>query len=189
MRPEIDARIVQKPSCTFKFSSCARFDSAVAFEMLTCVCALLSVTIGVAFLADEIGVALDVALRLLERGLRAVDHGLDALHVGFDLAAIEREKLIAFFDARAVEETNAGDRGVDLRLDGDSGDGGHGAQGPELHRHRLALGGGGLHRHRAGLRLRARRNAVGRPQTADEHDDAEQGQRRPSDEPLSLKHR
>ena len=41
----------------------------------------------------------------------------------------------------------------------------------------------------AGLRLRARRNAVGRPETADEHGDTEQGQRRPSNEPLSLKHR
>ncbi len=66
--------------------------------MLTAVCALLSVTIGVALRADEIGVALDVALRLLERGLRAVDHRLDALHVGFDLPAIEREQQVALFD-------------------------------------------------------------------------------------------
>ncbi len=53
MRPEIGARIVQKPSCTFRFSSCARFDSAVARDTLTWVCALLSVTIGVAFLATR----------------------------------------------------------------------------------------------------------------------------------------
>src|SRR4029078_11719773 len=138
---------------------------------------------------DEVGVALDVALRLLERSLRAVDHGLDALHVGFDLAAIEREKLIAFFDARAVKETNARDRGVYVRLDGDSGEGGHGAQGPDLHRQRLALNGGGLNRDWPGLPLRARRNAVGPPEGADEHEETEKGQRRPSNEPFSLKHR
>ena len=51
---------------------------------------------GVAFLRNEVGVALDIALRLLERGLRAVDDGLDALHVGLDLAAIEREQQVAF---------------------------------------------------------------------------------------------
>ena len=78
-------------------------NSAVAFETLTWVCALLSVTIGVAFLADKVGVALDVALAPARTcASRAVDHGLDALHVGLDRAAVEREQHVALLDARAV---------------------------------------------------------------------------------------
>ena len=53
MRPEIGARILVKSSWTLRFSSVALFDSAVARDMLTWVCALLSVTTVVAFLATS----------------------------------------------------------------------------------------------------------------------------------------
>ena len=51
----------------------------LACEMSAWVLALSRLTVGVAFLGDEVGIARDVALRLLELGLRAGDGSLDAL--------------------------------------------------------------------------------------------------------------
>ena len=42
---------------------------------------------------------------------------------------------------------------------------------------------------RSGLSLRARGNAVGGPNAAHKHGNADQGERRPPNEPLSLDHR
>ena len=116
-------------------------------------------------------------MRLFERRLGAVDHRLDALHIGLDLPADEREQNVALLYRGAVTEMNRRNRGIDPRLDGDAGDRGDAAERLDAHRHRFALGGGDFHRHHADLDLRACRT-VGGPESADQQNNANQGERR-----------
>ena len=88
-------------------------DSASARETLTWVWALLSVTMRGGVLGDQFGVALDVALGLLELRLGAGDHRLDALDLRLDRAAVEREQHVALLDHGAVVEMHADDFAVD----------------------------------------------------------------------------
>jgi hypothetical protein len=136
----------------------------------------------------EIRVALDVALRLLKRGLRAIDDGLHPLHVGFDLPAIEREQQVTFLHRRAITEMNSGNRCIDLRLDRDTGDRRDVAEGSQTDRHGLAFSNRGLDRNGAGL-WGARGGAVRGPDATSEHNNANQGDDCPAKEPFSLDHR
>ncbi len=105
--------------------------------MLAWVLALLSVTSGGRVLGDELGVARDVALGLLELGLGAGEQAFDLLDLRFDRAAVEREQEIALVHQRAVAEMHAGDLAVDARLDRDAGDRGHGAERLDANRNGL----------------------------------------------------
>jgi hypothetical protein len=128
-------------------------------------------------------------LRLLERCLRTVNDRLDALHVGFDLPAIEREQQLALFDMGAVAEMDARDCGIDLRLDGDTGDRGHTAERTDAHRHGFAHSGRDFDRNGPHLALRPGGCPVTGPQPAREHGNADQGKRRPTNKPFWLDHR
>ena len=188
MRPEIDARIVQKLSWTlqiFKLRAVRLRGCAGHVDRGLCI---VERDDGRRIPANEIGVALDIPLCLLKRGLRAVDNGLDALHVGLDLPAIQREQQVALLHRGAVAEMNICDGRVDLRLDRNTGDGRDVAESGETHRHGLALGHSRFNRDRAGLTL-PRRHPVRGPEAARKHGNSHQGERRPTNEPFSLDHR
>ena len=74
---------------------------------------------------------------------------------------------------------HGGDRGIDTRLDGDTGDRRDRAEGVDTHRHLLALGLAHVDLDQPrGLVLRTRGGAVAGRQQADDHDSTDQGERR-----------
>jgi hypothetical protein len=79
------------------------------------------------------------------------------------------------------------DCGIDLRFDGNAGDGGDIAEGGEADRHRLAFSNRSLNRDRTDLGGAGRR-AVRGPEPAGKHNNANQGDHRPAKEPFSLDH-
>ena len=73
----------------------ALFDSAVRARHVDLGLRVVERDHGGGVLGDQLGVALHVALGLLQLRLRAGDHRFDALDLGLDLPAVEREQQIA----------------------------------------------------------------------------------------------
>jgi len=119
---------------------------------------------------------------------RAIDDGLHALHVRFDLPAIEREQKVAFLHSGAVAKMNSGNRCVDLRLDRNAGDGGDVAERRQTDRHGFAFSNRDLDRNGTGLGG-AGGGTVRGPDATGEHNNANQGDNCPAKEPFSLDHR
>ena len=116
-------------------------------------------------LGDQLGVALKIALVLLELRLGADQHRLQVADLRLDGAAVEREQQVALLHHGAVVEMHADDLGFEPRLDGDAGDRGHGAEQFDLQRHPLLFGDRDDDRHAA--RLRRSAAAPGRRLPAD----------------------
>ena len=100
-------------------------------------------------LADEVGVAAQIALRALE--LRPVpgERALGLFDLGVDLARVEREQEVALVDLGAVLEMNRDDGGFQPRLQRDARDRRHRSDRVDIDRHRLAFGLGDFNRDRA----------------------------------------
>jgi hypothetical protein len=88
----------------------------------------------------------------------------------------------------AVAKMDGGDCRIDLRLDGNAGDGSDTPEGVEAHWYGFALGDSGFDRHRWGLGLPGCDPVCG-PEPAHKHGNADQGKSSPTNEPFSLDHR
>ena len=135
--------------------------------MLPWVLRVLQRHLGGGALGKKLGIARDVAFRLLQIGLGAGELAFDLLHLGFDSAAVEREQQVTLVHQRTVAEMHAGDLAVDAHLDGDAGDRGDRAEHLDAHGNRLLRSGRNLDRNGA-RRVLARRlgDGAARPQSA-----------------------
>ena len=116
---------------------------------------------------EKLGVARDVAFRLLEVRFGAGEQAFNLSRLRFDGTAVEGEQEVALVHHCAVAEVHAGDLAIHARFHRDAGNRCHRSKRLDAHGNDLLGGGHDFDRDRAGRVLAGSlRNGAARPQTA-----------------------